>query len=78
MEELIQRLEAAVLRRNPALAGNLQAGLPAEKIKKDLKRSGIEGTIAPIVELYTWKNGSVLQGNSPEFRAAFEGGFIPP
>lgn len=78
MQELIQKLEVAVLRRNPALAGNLQTGLSAEKIKKDLKRAGVEGAIGPIIELYSWKNGSVLRGNSAEFRAGLEAGFTPP
>jgi hypothetical protein len=74
MKELIQKLETAVLRRNPLLAGNLLPGLPVEKIKKELKKAGIEGAVDPIVTLYSWKNGSDLQKN-PE---ALNAGFTPP
>src|SRR5580704_4740172 len=74
MNELIKKLEAALLRRNPSLAKSLQSGLPIEKIWKDLKRAGIDGAMIPVAELYSWKNGTVLQGNSEALNA----GFTPP
>jgi hypothetical protein len=73
MQELIQKLEAAVLNRNPLLVEKLRPGLPAEKIKKDLKRAGIEGSIDPIVNLYSWKNGTVLDMDL----ASLKTGFVP-
>src|SRR6185312_72523 len=73
MIELIHQLEAAVLARNPHLAGRLKPGLPVEQIKKDLKHAGIVGAIAPIIELYSWRNGTLLQGESE----AADTGFIP-
>jgi hypothetical protein len=78
MKELFEKLEAAVLRRNPSLAQNLQPGLPVETIKKDLKQAGITGAIERIVDLYSWRNGTLLQGSSPTFKAGFEAGFVPP
>lgn len=74
MIELIQQLEAAILSRNPSLAERLRPGLPIEQIKKDLKRAGVEGAIDPILKLYSWRNGTNLQGESPGLKA----GFIPP
>lgn len=76
--DLIQKLEAAVLRRNPALAQSLQPGLPVETIKKDLKRADITGAIEPILELYSWHNGTILHGESEAFNAGLKAGFVPP
>lgn len=73
MQELIQKLEAAVLRRNPLLAEKLQPGLPVDQIRKDLKRAGIEGAIDPIVQLYSWRNGTVLDMDL----ASSKTGFVP-
>jgi hypothetical protein len=73
MQELVQKLEIAVLRRNPLLAKKLQPGLPVGKIKKDLKRSGIEGAIDPIVELYSWRNGTALDMDLSSSKI----GFVP-
>lgn len=74
MNPLIQQLEAAVLRRNPPLAERLYPGLPIETIKKELKKAGIAGAIEPILELYSWRNGSDMQGEG----LADEAGFTPP
>ena len=78
MNELIQKLETAVLRRNPALAESFQPGLSPEKIKKELNKVGINGALEPVIELYSWKNGTVLQGTSETFHAGLKGGFTPP
>lgn len=71
MNPLIQKLEIALLSRNPALADRLRPSLPVEKIRKDLKRAGITGSIDPIVQLYAWKDGTNLQGESATVQAAF-------
>lgn len=71
MNELIQKLEVAVLSRNPLLAEKLQPGLPVEKIKQDLKRAGIESAINPIVELYSWRNGTVLDRDLASSKTGF-------
>lgn len=73
MQALIQKLGVAVLRRNPSLGEKFQPGLPIGKIKNDLKRAGVEGEIEPIVELYSWKNGTTLQDSD-----ALRAGFVPP
>lgn len=78
MRELIQKLEVAVLRRNPSLAESLQPGLPLEKISAELKRAGIRGGTEPIIELYSWRNGATLQGTSDSFKIGLELGFVPP
>jgi hypothetical protein len=75
MKDLIQKLEMAILKRNPKLGERLQPGLAAEKIKQSLKRAGIAGAIDPIVELYSWRNGTNLQGFGAE---AVKAGFVPP
>lgn len=74
MTELIQRLEIAILRRNPSLAANLQPGLSVLKIKAALKRKRIEGAVEPILDLYSWRNGTDLQTNLNAVKA----GFAPP
>ncbi len=56
------------------LAERLRPGLPVEKIKKDLKRAGITGLIEPILQIYAWRDGTNLQGES----AAVKAGFTPP
>jgi hypothetical protein len=78
MCKLIHKLEVAVLQRNPALAESLQPGLPVERIKKELKRAGIMAATDPLIELYSWHNGTVLHGYSNTFEAGYKAGFIPP
>ncbi len=75
---LIHKLETAVLHRNPGLAQLLQPGLTAAQIQKELKRGGIQGAIEPIIELYSWRNGTLLQGTGAVFDAAFRGALVPP
>ena len=66
MKELFQKLEAALLNRNPDLTEKLQDGLPVEKIKQDLEQAGIKGEIAPIIEFYSWRNGTTTDQSSME------------
>jgi hypothetical protein len=75
MLDLIKKLEAAILHRNPQLTERLLPALPVEKIKKQLDRAGVKGAINPVVELYSWHNGTNLQGFDVE---AIKAGFVPP
>lgn len=75
MKELIQQLEAAILRRNPLLLEMMRPGLPVEKIKKELKRASVAGAVDQLVGLYSWRDGTNLQGFGSE---ALEAGFTPP
>src|SRR5262245_13402111 len=72
--DLFETLEAAIIRRNPGIAAAIQPGLPAESIRKQLKRVGILGQVDPIVELYSWHDG--MTGRAPE--QARNLGFAPP
>jgi hypothetical protein len=78
VKTLIQKLEAAVLSRNPGLAQLLQPGLTTAQIQKELKRGGIEGPLETVVALYSWRNGTQLQGSGAAFNAAYKGGLVPP
>src|SRR6478736_5999702 len=75
MKELIQLLEAAVLKRNPALATRLRSGSSPEQIRKDLKRGGVTGAIEPLIAMYSWRDGTNLQG---ELDTGYALGFTPP
>ena len=77
MRELIQKLENALLQRNPGLTESLRTGLQPEKVKKALQRASINGVIEPIVALYSWRDGEELHGYSDTFKIAFEAGFVP-
>jgi hypothetical protein len=72
--DLFEKLEAAIIRRNPGIATAIQPGLPAESIRKQLKRVGIVGEIGSIVELYSWHDG--MAGSAP--KQAQDLGFAPP
>lgn len=78
MKDLIQKLEVAIFRRNSAVINILQPALSREKITKALKRVKMSGLIDPIIELYSWRNGTVLHGYSDAFKAGIEAGFAPP
>ena len=55
---LLNQFEEAIRQRNPNLADRLQPGLSGEQIKKMLQDTGIEGGVEPIVNLFSWRNGS--------------------
>jgi hypothetical protein len=78
MRQLLDRLAKAILCRNPGLSELLQSGLPVDKIARTLSRAGVKGETAPLHELYSWYNGTVLHGQSAAFKIAFAGGFVPP
>ena len=54
---LFEKLEAALRQRNPQVAERLQPGLSEKRIRRMLERSGAQGTVEPIVSLFTWRNG---------------------
>src|SRR5439155_25247770 len=58
--ELLQRLEKAVLARNPLLRNKLEPGLPENRIRRILGREKITGEIECLTRLYSWKNGTIL------------------
>lgn len=71
MRPLIEKLEIAILNRNPLLGKKLQPGLPIEKITRDLKRADIKGAIDPIIELYSWRNGTILDMDLASSKTGF-------
>ena len=73
MTELLARLEAALSARNPTLIPTFQPPLDPNKIRKDLKRVGIVGAVEPIVQMYTWHNGTKFVTDT-----ARNLGFAPP
>jgi hypothetical protein len=72
--ELLERLHAAVIRRNPGVASAFQPGLPADTIRQELKRAHVKGNIEPIVELYSWHDGARFAKEDEAYRL----GFAPP
>jgi hypothetical protein len=78
MNLLLEKLEVALLRRNPGMATALHPGAKETKIRKDLKRAGFEGLIDPLVELYCWHDGCQLHGQTPEAQVTLREGFTPP
>jgi len=57
---LLQKLEQAIKARSPLLADLLKPGLPESKIRTALKRAGVTGEVQPVVDFYSWKNGTNL------------------
>src|SRR5437867_10627385 len=55
-----QELEAAVFGRNPLLAEKLQPPLSDSFIHQRLQQAGVQGALDPIMQLYSWKNGTVM------------------
>jgi hypothetical protein len=72
--ELLERLQTALLRRNPGIASALQPGRPADTIRQELKRAHVKGNIEPIVELYSWHDGARFMKENDAYRL----GFAPP
>src|SRR5262245_40412988 len=60
----IERFEHAAISRNPALATKLRPGLSAGRVQRALSRAEVTGEIAPIVALYTWRDGMDLTSDS--------------
>jgi hypothetical protein len=66
-------LEVGSVGRNPLLAARLKPGLAPDAIQRALRRGRVAGPIGPIIELYSWKNGTVLD---PQL-ARSKSGFFP-
>lgn len=58
--ELFRRLDDAINKRSPVLSSRLHPGLDATIIAKVLNKAGAVGNIQPIIDLFSWKNGSTL------------------
>jgi len=58
MRNLLDALENAIRRHNPVLAGRLVPGLSPEKTQKILRQFKVAGNVRPIVELFSWKDGT--------------------
>jgi hypothetical protein len=58
MKELLQALETVVLHRNPELTGSLRPGLSEAVIRRMLEFGNVRGGVEPIVDLFSWRNGS--------------------
>jgi len=56
----VKDLEKAVTTRNPSLTARLQPGLPEARVKRALDRAKVTGDVAPLIALYTWRNGTDL------------------
>ncbi len=66
-----RELESAVLARNPLLTDKLQPGLSRNRIQRILKRAGVEGEIGPLIELYSWRNGTILDRDLASSKTGF-------
>src|SRR5438309_122406 len=67
---LMRSLEEALRSRNPTLAGRLAPGLPETVVRQALRCAKIQGYIEPVVQLFTWKNGSRLDASLTEGQAS--------
>lgn len=69
----LQKLEQAIKTGNLFLAERLKPGLPESEIRAALNRAKITGAVQPVVDLYSWKNGTILDGET----ALEKTGFFP-
>ena len=76
MKDLFQALEAALLRRSPAIGPLLEPALTEKQVRSQLKRAGIDGAVDPIIALYTWHNGMRVAGSSVQ--AGMDAAIVPP
>jgi hypothetical protein len=67
----VEILETAVLGRNPLLGKKLQPGLPESKIRRMLSRAKLLGDIQCLVDLYMWKNGTILDPEMADSKTGF-------
>jgi hypothetical protein len=58
MISLFERLESALLGRNPSVLKLLRPGLNEEDVRGRLRSNGVKGNIKSVVQLYRWKNGT--------------------
>jgi len=68
---LLTQLDRAIARRNPLLAQQLKDGLQESDIRALLAQAKVTGAIEPIIELYSWRNGTVLDEQTPMAETSF-------
>jgi hypothetical protein len=57
MNQLLQELDSVIQEYAPELYSKFDKGLPEKRIIRYLNKSKVIGNIAPLLELYSWKNG---------------------
>lgn len=57
----LDRFFEAVAKRNSALANDFQPGLAPERIQAALNRMKVTGNTKPLVEFFSWRNGTKLR-----------------
>ncbi len=67
----LKELEAAIAVRSPLLARKLKPGLSETRIKRSLARERLEGDLEALLQLYSWKNGTLLDRELEEAKLAF-------
>jgi hypothetical protein len=68
---LFLTLEETITTRNPFLANRLKPGLPEAKIREMLNEGSVIGEIQPIIQIYAWHNGTVVDMETPMERTSF-------
>jgi hypothetical protein len=68
--DLLLRFERALKTRNPVLHDRLQRGLAEDRIRTMLEKAGVTGNVQPILEIYSWKNGSRLDPSVTQEQAS--------
>jgi hypothetical protein len=70
---LLIDLEQAIRTRNPLLADRFQDGLSEQYVRRTFERAGVCGETRALVELYAWKNGTIIDLEL----TSSESGFFP-
>src|SRR5688572_16325454 len=68
---VLEDFERALRKRNPILADRLEPGLPEARVRGMLLRAKVQGSIEPVVELFSWKNGSRLDPSVAQHASPF-------
>jgi hypothetical protein len=68
---MLRNLERAIFKRNPVLAERLKHGLPEPDIRAALSRAKVAGAIEPLVQIYSWRNGTALDPKTPMEETSF-------
>jgi hypothetical protein len=53
-------LEGVLRRRNPSVIAHLRPGLEVQEIIQMLNQSGVKGPVEVLMELYSWRNGTIM------------------
>lgn len=67
----LKELESAIADRNPLLAERLQPAISETKARKALERAGATGAIEPLLQLYSWKNGTIIDRELASSKTGF-------